>query len=133
MIDAVVIDNKHPEQCIVIDNKHPEQCIVINDAKAMAKTELGTQPKWFREWANELREVQQVKDYRAGRGGFGGGGRWWASMPDDLRAFVLWRVAPDDLARWTGIKWDGLPDGLKMAIGVMCRETSRRLEGCPWR
>jgi hypothetical protein len=90
-------------------------------------------PDDFRRWANEVREVQSVRLRQMGRGGVGGGAKWWSRVPDELRAFLLSTVAPDDWERYAGAVWHALPDGLRTALAIRCREVERSVQGCPWR
>ena len=87
----------------------------------------------FDRWANRLREAQAARDRAEGRGGAGGGVRWWALMPDALRVYLLSTICDDDWERYTGTPWDSLPEGLRSALAAECRAISRAVAGCPWR
>lgn len=113
------------------------------EKKALAQAENATPehevvrvsrvPDEFRRWANDVRETQSVKNRRMGRGSVGGGVRWWALVPDELRVFLLSTVAPDDWERYMGATWQALPDGLRTALASQCRNIERAVQGCPWR
>lgn len=95
---------------------------------------VGGVPESFKHWANQLREVESVRQYRRGKfGAVGGGVRWWAAMPERMRAYLLYAVAPDDWERYLLVKWDALPDGLRSVLSIEARATIRALDGCPWR
>lgn len=97
------------------------------------KPEKSTARQKFDKWANQTREVHAVKEKARGRGGLGGGGRWWARLPENFRVFLLSTITDDDWERYADATWDGLPDGLRSAIASNCRELARVAEGCPWR
>ena len=90
-------------------------------------------PRHIREWANELRDVQSLHDWRQGRDSVGGGAGWWKSLPEPLRGYLLGRVAPDEIQSWVSARWDSMPRPLRDAIAVEARQSVRLLQGCPWR
>lgn len=92
----------------------------------------GGVPENVRRWANELKQVQSVKDYRAGRSCVNGGQGWWYALPVHLRDYLIKQVAPDEAGSWVMAKWDALPRALRDAIAVEARQSVRLLQGCPW-
>lgn len=90
-------------------------------------------PEAFKQWANEYREAALVRQRSQGRGGSGGTARWWRTIEDDLRCFLLSRQAPDDWQRWMACEWNALPAALRDVLSIDVAALRRSLGGCAWR
>lgn len=106
----------------VIGNKVSAVSPVIGNATSNARAE-------FDRYASELRLLISVKASESGRAG----GAWWVRLPESLRCYLLFTVAPDDFQRYASTVWAGLPSGLRSALWLECHRTLRALQGCPWR
>lgn len=106
-----VIDNSFSGGDAVIDNK------------------ISGQRAEFDRYAEKLRMVIAVKQADSGQAG----AFWWLRLPESLRMYLLYEVAPDDFERYAATGWPGLPSGLRSALWLETQKTLRFLQACPSR
>lgn len=104
----------------VINDGVSEVQPVINDG-------ISKVPAAFREWANQVREVQAV------RGHVRPVGWWWRRLSPELQRYMLTVVCGPDADRYADCDWAAFDANLRGEISRLSRVMVRFLEGCPWR
>lgn len=119
--DGVKLAFEVPRVDVVINNNTAAGLGVINSGASKI-------PPGFAAWAREFVALQRERLRIQGETSKALD-RWWASLPEPLRLFLLSLVDPGDWRRYECATWRALPEPMRQAILIEARGINRHCRG----